>query len=152
MSKAKASKSKPGTAVAKRGADTGAVAAPPSNRTDLPPGITIKRQVTMPSLVMKTPGEVRYLAIRDAMRVSNIKDKPDAHGKTRDPATVCTVVDIQTGENFTWLVPAVCKGNFNEVYPGDSYVGLAFRVENRGKREGKRYTDFSLDEIALSPA
>lgn len=145
MSKAKGkSKSKQAsssTEVALPSAPGTAVAVPSS----LPEGIKVKRRITLPSLAIKTPGQGRALVIMDAMRVSKVKDKSE---QKREPATICTVGDMQTGEMFTFIVPAVIKGNLDENYPDDSYVGKAFWIQNKGKRtESQRYNDFELSEV-----
>jgi len=124
-------------------------------RAPLPAGIVITRRITMPSLVMKKAGVVAYLTIVDAMRVSTVKNKPvkDSDGKEKplEPATVCTVGDILTGEMYTFLVPSVVRENLKRDYPNDTYVGKCFLIENKGKRnEGQRYWDFAIAEIDAS--
>lgn len=124
-------------------------------KAQLPVGIVITRRITMPSLVMKKAGVVAYLTIVDAMRISTVKNKPakgpDGKDRPVDPATICTVGDILTGEMYTFLVPAVVRENLIRDYPGDAYVGKCFMIENKGKRnEGQRYWDFAIAEIDAS--
>lgn len=123
---------------------------------NLPKGIALVRRLTMPSLVMKKLGERRFLAIADALRVSRVPGKPlkvpvkleDGSVQTHEkPATICTVGDVETGEVFTWLVPAVVQSTFTQDYEGTDYVGRTFMVENLGKREGKRHVDFAVAEV-----
>lgn len=141
QNRAPAPETQPGTSVATVQTAVGAKAA-------LPPGIVIKRRITMPSLVMKKAGQTLFLNIVDAMRVSTVKDKPTTDGKAKEPATICTAGDILTGEMFTFLVPSVVRENLRRDYPGDSYVGKCFMIENKGKRtEGQRYWDFAISEI-----
>lgn len=118
--------------------------------TNLPAGIALVRRLTMPSLVMNKLGERRFLAIADALRVSKVPGKINKEGVQEKPATVCTVGDVETGEVFTWLVPAVVQSTFVQDYEGDSYVGKCFMVENLGKREGKRHIDFAVAEVDAS--
>lgn len=118
----------------------------------LPEGVTVKRHVTLPSLAIKTAGQQKILFIIDAMRVSKITDKAgtDAEGKakTREPATICTAGDCETGELVTFIVPAVVKSNLERDYPKDSYVGKSFVIQNKGKRsEAQRYNDFAIAEV-----
>lgn len=121
---------------------------PVAGARPLPAGIVLKRRITLPSLSMKKKGDIRYLTIADPMRVSKVVDKPTADGKVKEPATICTVGDVLTGEVYTWIVPAVCKKNILDDYPDESYVGKCFMVENMGKRtDGQRYHDFSLAEV-----
>ncbi len=129
-------------------ATPGAALPPPPAPANLPSGFKVTRRVTMPSLALKKTGDNRVLLFMDAMRVSNIKGKPDADGKTREPATVSTVTDLQTGEQLIFIVPSVVKANLERDYPKDSYVGKAFAIENRGRRnENQRYNDFSIMEV-----
>jgi len=123
-----------------------AVAASVALSRPLPEGIVMKRRLTVPSLVMKTKGEVRFLAIADALRTSKVPGKI-TNGVQEKPATICTVGDVQTGEVFTWLVPAVVQSTFTQEGEGDWYVGKCFMVENLGKREGKRHVDFAVAEV-----
>lgn len=135
-----------------KGAGGGAPAPAPSpavTQGALPPGVKVMRNVTMPSLAVKDAGQSAYLEIRDKMRVSQIKAK--AGEQQREPATICTAVNVFTGEAFTFIVPAVVKANLERDYPGDSYVGKQFYVKNMGKRTpGQRYKDFSIMEISVA--
>lgn len=111
----------------------------------LPANIRVKRMVTVPSLVLKNSGDKRVLLICDAMRISKVVDKKDT---AREPATVCTVGDIETGEQFIFLVPSVVKSNLERDYPNDEYVGKTFYIECLGKRnESQRYKDFRIMEV-----
>lgn len=117
----------------------------------LPEGFKVKRQVILPSLSLQE-GVARTLTILEAMRVSTVKAaRPRAKGEKDDgpqkPATVCPVVDVTTGENFTLIVPAVMEGNLRENYPDDGYVGKTFYVQKKPKRPGKRYFDLELSEV-----
>lgn len=114
-------------------------------------GYKVKRQVILPSLSLKE-GEARTLKILEAMRVSTVKsERKRAKGEKDDgpqkPATVCPVVDVASGENYTLIVPAVMEGNLRENYPDDAYVGKVFYVLKKPKRPGKRYFDLELSEV-----
>jgi len=132
--------------------DKGAIPAAPGKVFDgpvvgMPEGLTVTRRVTMPSLALKTPGQGRALLIQDAMRISQIKDKTD---QKREPATICTVTDMKSGEMFTFIVPAVVRENLVRDYPSDSYVGKGFWIVNKGKRtETQRYNDFEITEVTV---
>lgn len=136
---------------ARRGGGGGSTPAPSPAVTQgaLPPGVKVMRNVTMPSLAIKDAGQSAYLEIRDKMRVSNIQPKKGE--QAREPATICTAVNVFTGEAFTLIVPAVVKANLERDYPGDSYVGKQFYIKNMGKRTpGQRYKDFSIMEISVA--
>lgn len=122
--------------------------APVVTAAKIPDGFKVKRNITLPVLVLKKAGDKRIVEIQDEMRVSKIEQKADAQGKKREPATICTVADAQTGEQFTMLVPAVVKSNLLRDYPEAKYVGKVFMIENMGKRtEAQRYNDFRIYEV-----
>ncbi|MDE2020657.1 MAG: hypothetical protein KGJ13_10005 [Patescibacteria group bacterium] len=145
-SKAKSKKATPPAKLTGASTST-AVATVPMN---LPGGVKLTRRLTMPSLVLKVPGVARILAIADAMRVSSVPGKVNKDGVQEKPATVCTVGDVETGEQFTLLVPAVLKSTLERDYPNDEYVGKCFYIRNEGKREGKRHIDFTIAEVDVS--
>ncbi len=135
------------------GASTGTAVA--IRQADMPEGVKVVKRVTMPTLVMKVPDQSWTLFIRDEMRLSKIENKTgkDADGKARkmEPATICTVADVTTGEEFTWLVPSVVQSNLQRDYPDDGYVGKCFWIKNNGKRTpSQRYWDFSIAEVDVS--
>ena len=133
--------SAPGTALAVQGATTMA----------LPSGVKLKRRLTLPSLVMKTRGDARVLAFLSEIAPSKVvTGKVDAEGKPEKPANVASVADVETGEEFIFLVPAVVRNTLTQEYPDASYVGKCFYIRNEGKREGKRHIDFTVAEADVS--
>jgi len=105
------------------------------------PGMTTKRQLTMPVLKML----LNYwylLRITAAMQMSTFKKEGDEKA-----ATICPVVDITTGEMKTFLVSAVVQKNIEEQYPDGDYVGKVFLLMKTPKRPGKRYYDFNISEV-----
>lgn len=118
----------------------------------LPAGFKAVRPVTLPAIVIKKEGDVRYLRIEDKMYVGPKQpDKTDKDGKiipAMDPPTLCHVTDVATGEMGTFVIPSMVSGNLSEQYPDDSYVGKTFAIQHKGKRDGKRYADFQVAEIA----
>lgn len=131
-----------------KGGKQAAPAFVPASAANLPAGFKTKKLVTLPTLSLKQVGVTYSVQILDAMRVSQLKAKQKVGGKEMEPATVCTVVKLDTGEQANMLIPAVVKGNLQEHYPNDSYVGCMFQITNNGKRsETQRYNDFSIIEI-----
>jgi hypothetical protein len=125
-------------------------AAPQTNigGTQLPGGFRISKKVTLPSLVMKELGRTYCLHIDNASRVSNVDSgRKDKDGKKEKPADICNVTNVDTGEEFILLLPAVVKANLEQNYEGESYVGRTFAFTNLGKAEGKRYVNFRIDEL-----
>lgn len=109
----------------------------------------VVRNVTLPVFKVEIEKPI-YCTIKDAMRVSSAqgKAKGDKPGEAKkEPATVCTAVDLETGELKTLIVSAVIKSIFTEDYPNDSYVGKSFCLVKHAKKEGKNYFNFSVDEV-----
>ncbi len=121
-------------------------------RLPLPAGYIVRRAVTLPGIVLKKDGDCRCLRIDEAMHLSAAKMAATGEkgSKEMEPATVCAVTDIVTGEQGNFVVPAVVKGNLDEKYPDASYVGLIFQITHNGKRPGKRYADFTVLELAAA--
>lgn len=121
-------------------------------RMPLPAGFVVKRAVTLPGIVLKKEGDCRCLRIDEAMHLSAAKMAANTEkgAKEMEPATVCAVTDVVTGEQGNFVVPAVVKGNLEEKYPDDEYVGLIFQITHNGKRPGKRYADFTVLELAVA--
>lgn len=112
----------------------------------------VVRNVTLPVLKIEIEKPV-YVTIREAMRLGSAQKAGRDDGKggekkaKMEPATVTSVVDLETGEVKTLIVSAVIKGIFNDDYPNDSYVGKSFCLVKHAKKEGKNYFNFSVDEI-----
>lgn len=66
-----------------------------------------------------------------------------------EPATLCHAINLETGEEGQYILNAVVKGNLDEHYPNGNYVGKGFAITKHEKREGKRYNDFSIQEIEV---
>ena len=113
-------------------------------------GFKLKKLITVPSLVIKVPGQEFVLRFDSAITVSKVVDpkKP-----TEKPADVANVTDMQTGAQYVFLLPSVVKGNLELEYdaatdtapPG--YVGKVFLIRNLGKTDGKRYSNFGIAEL-----
>jgi len=165
----KAAKSAKSAAAALQGKTENLPAVVAPGAMSLPGGYVAVRNLQMPSLVMKKPGEQRILIFGSKLQVSTVAGKP---GEAR--ATVADVTDAETGELFKFLVPSVVESslvqNFGPpdatlptaqerkdkdgdkrrwaVYDLTEIVGKAFAIRNAGKREGKRHVDFEVVEVA----
>lgn len=122
----------------------------PAGAAELPEGFKRVRTVTLPSFSLKEIGVGRGLKIMDAIRVSKVEGKPDKDGNKPKPADICTAADVQTGQMYIFIVPAVVKSNLERDYPKESYVDKGFYMVNMGKRTpNQRYNDYAIDEIAV---
>jgi hypothetical protein len=77
------------------------------------------------------------------------KGKENPEKPNDKPADLCDVINMDTGEEMTVIVPAVLLSIWNEVYPEAAYVGKGFAVTKGEKPEGKRYFKYSVDEIEV---
>lgn len=147
--KSAVSASSAAAALASGEASTGTSVVVPANRAiQLPGGFKIKRMITVPSLVLKE-GLARAIRIDSEIRVSKVVDTKTK----REPANICDVTDVETGEKFIFLCPKVVQANLERDYPDLKYVGKAFYIQNLGKRtETQRYNDFGIAEIEAEEA
>ncbi len=130
---------------------TAVTLAPSSGLTALPAGLKVKRILTVPSLVLKVPGEGRALYFVSAIRVSKVVKKAVEGQPVEKPANIADVGDVATGEQFIFLVPSVVQSNLERDYPNEDYVGKTFYIENAGKRtQSQRYNDFKIFEVEQS--
>jgi len=74
-------------------------------------------------------------------------DKGTKGAVEMEPAHVCNVIDLETGELKQIITGTVLMGNLQENYPDGAYVGKCF-ISTQSKIEGKRYKAYSLAEIA----
>lgn len=101
--------------------------------------------VTLPVFTPKIE-EPAYVKILEPMYVGK-EMKAGSDGQKKAPATLCKVVNLETGEVVLLIVAAVVKGIFEDNYADGSYVGKAFCLVKHAKKEGKNYFNFSVDEI-----
>lgn len=108
------------------------------------------RHITMPT-INPGVGELRILRIDSPIRQSSYVDKSTADGnravKQKEPAKVCTVTNMETGEVANWLMPTLAYKELEEKYPEESYVGKIFAFQKMAKRTGKTYFDIQLAEL-----
>jgi hypothetical protein len=105
----------------------------------------VTRNVTLAVLSCKIEEPV-YVKITTEMRIGR-EMKAGVGEAKKAPATLCTVVDLESGEVRELIVAAVVKSVFEENYPDGAYVGKSFCLVKHAKKEGKNYFNFSVDEI-----
>jgi len=66
-----------------------------------------------------------------------------------EPAHICDITDLTTGEIAQLMLPSVLLSVLNEEYPEHSYVGRAFKITKRAKKEGRRYFPVDVEEIEI---
>ena len=110
-------------------------------------GFTPKRinAVTRQTLKLEedVPAYVRIL--------SAIAEGKEIKGTEKDakmqPARICNVVDLATGQEMQLVCGAIVEANIVESYPNEGYVGKCFEIVKRPKPEGKRYFLYDISEI-----
>lgn len=113
----------------------------------------VKKNLT-PPLIKFVEGQPRYVKITSPMFVG--KDMKAKEGdKKKEPALLCDVINLETGEVAQIIVSAVVKSVFTESYPNHEYVGKGFEITKQGRAPGKQYSPFTVQELELeeeSPA
>lgn len=79
------------------------------------------------------------------------EEKGGPKGVQMEPAHICNVTNLETGELMQIITGSVLKGNLEDNYPDQSYVGKCF-ISTQSKIEGKRYKGYSLAEIEAPTA
>jgi hypothetical protein len=108
----------------------------------------VKRVVTLP-LLKHLDGQVVMVQINSPIYTGNqVPAEKGSANATAKPADLCDVLELNTGRKMQYIVAAVAKSNFETKYPNQSYVGKYFAIRKGEKREGKRYRDYEIIEIA----
>lgn len=108
---------------------------------------TVKRQVTLP-LLKQIDGQVVTIKITSAIYVGKqITDAKNPDKAKEKPADLVHVVELISGRPMVYIIGAVVKGNLQEQYPKDTYVGKCFAINKRPGPTGKRYKDYEILEI-----
>lgn len=100
-----------------------------------------KAPLQLPVLSFKDRTDPYYVRINDEIHVSKIKD-PNA--KKDNPAEICTVTNLEDGQQYTMVCSAVLSSTLKE--SGD-YVGKCFEITLGDKPAGKEYRTATVWEI-----
>lgn len=120
------------------------VVQPTNSALDFGGKFKIVRQVTLPTFKLQVGIPFAFRA--DGVIVQGKKLKTDTDSK-REPASLLAVTNLDTGEVGQIVLGAVLKGNLEEQYPDQAYVGKSFAILKGEKREGKRYNEYQIMEI-----
>ncbi|MGH7746365.1 MAG: hypothetical protein ACREQ5_16645 [Candidatus Dormibacteria bacterium] len=104
-----------------------------------------KKLLTRPVLKYVVDSAI-YVKIETEMHIGK-EMKPGPDGKKKEPATLCNVIDLKTGEPSQIIANAVVKSVLLEEYPNSSYVGLCFAITKQARVQGKQYDPFNIEEI-----
>jgi len=106
------------------------------------------KQVTFPTFKIRAE-EPRYFKFSGAIHQGNAMAKAGADGTPMKPANIALVVDLTTGEQGQIVIPAVLERVLMDSYEGDSYIGKGFEIVKHAPADGKRYSTFDVNEIAV---
>ena len=124
-----------------------AVAAAKAAREAFMKRVTVKKNVTLP-LFKWSAGVSKFLTIMGPVFQGKAIKETGAT-KNKEPAFLCNVTDLESGELGQIIVATVLKSIFHEEYPEDAYVGKSFEIKQR-KIPGKDYNGFDVTEIEIS--
>jgi hypothetical protein len=110
---------------------------------------TTKRKLVMPLLKMQTNVPIYVKPLAAHFTGKDISKGETDEKKKRNPAELCNVVDLVTGEEVQIIVSAVVLSVWDDDYPDHGYVGKGFKITKGKKGEGKSYFSYSVDEIEL---
>ena len=103
---------------------------------------TVLRKVSQPPLLKLRAGSLLYCKVNGAMEVSkplkNAKVETGEDGKPKQPPTVMSVTDLETGEDVTIICGSVLVDTLNDGYPKDAYVGKCFSIGIRERKDSKK--------------
>ena len=109
----------------------------------------VKRSVTLPILKIAC-NVATYVRIDDAIFQGKLLAEELAKGKSpEDAAYLVNVTDLETGEQAQIVLNKVLHSILDESYPNDGYVGLAFSLVKQKMATGKKYHNFTVQEIEL---
>ena len=104
-----------------------------------------RRTLTVPVLKMEDERVFR-VKILDAFRESKAQNLADGK-RQMDPATVCTVENLEDNKRYTLILNKVLHGVIVEAFPDNTYIGVSLEFVRHAKSKGKRYHTFSVDVL-----
>jgi hypothetical protein len=73
--------------------------------------------------------------------------KPDADGKTKEPAILAPCINLEDGEVCQIILSAVVRSVLTDEYAESAYVGKCFKIVKQARAAGKSYNAFIVEEI-----
>jgi hypothetical protein len=117
--------------------------------------IRVKKQVTLPTLKHDS-GQTVLVRITDPFVSETSVEKKtvkvagvDTEIEEEKTLHIARVTELQSGENFTYVLNAITHDNIVGAYPNDDYVGKCFAIQKLGTVQGKRYKDVKVVEIEV---
>jgi len=111
-------------------------------------GLVIKDVKTVTRPILSQTGDAPiYVRIESAIHKSQIEGrrKKGEEKPAMEPANVCNVLNLMTGEEQQIIVNAALESGLTDSYKNDSYIGLCFAIASRlrphdgGKKQIREY-------------
>ena len=96
--------------------------------------------LTLPHL-KQAVDQTLYVKLISQVRESDVEPK-----EGEEPATIANVIDLTTGQEHIFIVPAVMLNVFEKDLAGD-YADKCFEVTKLKKPAGKRYNAYEIYQI-----
>lgn len=106
----------------------------------------VKKSLTPPLFKLEI-GVPRYFKVLGALFIGKAMVEKDPTKKAKDPATLMSVLNLETGEEGLVIANHVIASTLRESYPNDTYVGHYFAIVKQARTPGKQYDKFGIDEI-----
>lgn len=108
---------------------------------------TRKKAITLPTLKVNG-GDTVFIKFDSAI-ITKTKNELEKDG-TQKTINVANVVNLDTGELMSMVIPKVLDSNLRENYLDESYVGKSFEISKSKEKKGnvgKEYYNFFIYEI-----
>lgn len=109
--------------------------------------VTKVRAVTLPLFKMMNNREYIFRFVGPMFIGKEVQAK---EGKKMEPPHLAHVTDLNTGEDGQIILGAVLVKELQENYPGDTYVGKSFEIVKHAPDGPKRYSLWTITEVAVT--
>lgn len=103
----------------------------------------VKKKLVLPILPLEQFKPV-YVKV-----TASIYEGKTIEGTKEKQADILPCVNLATGEEVHVLVPTVVKSVLEQTYRDSDYVGKGFEIVKGEQPEGKRYFQYTVNELEL---
>lgn len=111
-------------------------------------GFKVAKVVTVPLLKFVIDQPI-YVKITGPIFLGK-ETKAASDSKKMEPAHLCNVINLETGEEQQIIVAKVLHSVLDEEYPEQSYIGKCFELTKGAKGSGKSYNPYSVVELVAA--
>ncbi len=135
----------------KKSATAESPSAPPAGFD--PTTAKVVKQVTVPLHKLKV-GDVIYVKVMKAIELAKEMRNKKPGDEDKKPPHLMQIIDLQTGALENIIIGMTLVDEFNDSYPGESYVGRGFKIAVLEQKQttgggGKRYNTYAITEIEI---